>query len=184
MMYETGVVDNLLDVGNKFIEFAQKSNNTTNAWKLEQDKIESFHGSTLKISDSLYVSLMHRRVDKDTYAHWLRDMEDYGSELYDKTESTKEVSCTYITKHGLPNRENMVRNTGYFLSVGTHKLFDPDLWMFEQGGIICSTETDEQINRANLIEIHKIVQEGNKRPVDSFVVAPSYPTTGCPWLIS
>ena len=49
MMYSTGIVYSLKEVGEKFIDFAQQSNSNTQAWELLDDRLSSFYGATLKI---------------------------------------------------------------------------------------------------------------------------------------
>lgn len=49
MMYETGEVESLKEMLDKFLVFAQKYNETTVSWQLIDDRSDSFFGSTLKI---------------------------------------------------------------------------------------------------------------------------------------
>ena len=49
MMYETGNVTSLKDLAEAFLTFAQKSNTTTQAWELVDNRLDSFYGATLKI---------------------------------------------------------------------------------------------------------------------------------------
>ena len=49
MMYETGEVESLKELLDKFLMFAQKYNETTVSWQLIDDRSDSFFGSTLKI---------------------------------------------------------------------------------------------------------------------------------------
>lgn len=49
MMYETGEVESLKELLDKFLVFAQKYNETTVSWQLIDDRSDSFFGSTLKI---------------------------------------------------------------------------------------------------------------------------------------
>lgn len=191
MMYEKGTVAGLEELGNKFIEFAQKGNSTTRKWKLLDDRLSTFFGATLKIpvsatkdkddSKGLFVTLRHQRIEKDTYATWLRDMEEFKSEKYGHELGGEDVSIVNYTKYGDPNRENPFRNNGHFLAVCTHKFFDRGLWQCEQGGSISQTEDDEQINRLNLLEVHRMFYPRKGKPWEIFVPLPCYPSTGCPW---
>ena len=190
MMYENGTVGSLEELGQKFLVFAQKGNATTSKWKLLDHRLSSFYGATLKIpvsnkdkndSRGLFVSLHHQKVDKYTYSEWLRNMEECGSEKYDHSLVQGEVSIVNYTKYGDPNKENPFKNSGYFLAVGTHKLYDQGLWMCEQGGITCQTEYSKQLNRLNLLQVHRIFYPPKGRPWESFHDLPSYPSTGCPW---
>ena len=58
MQYESGIVFSLKELGERFVKFAIKSNNSTQAWEQLDDRIDTFYGATLKVpfndsSDSL-----------------------------------------------------------------------------------------------------------------------------------
>lgn len=122
----------------------------------------------------VYLSFMYQNITNDSYAHWLRDMNDYMSEEYDHSTFDRVV----MTKHGSGNRENAFRNTGEFISFGLHTSYDMNLWMCEQGDITCNYEEDKQINDIKLLQAHEFRQGKPTSAID----LPYYPTTGCPWI--
>lgn len=122
----------------------------------------------------VYFSFVYQNITNNSYAHWLRDMNDYMSEEYDHSTFDRVV----MTKHGSGNRENAFRNTGEFIAVGLHTSYDMNLWMCEQGDITCNYEEDRQINDIKLLQAHEFRQGHPTKPID----LPYYPTTGCPWI--
>lgn len=122
----------------------------------------------------VYLSFMYQNITGDSYAHWLRDMNEYMSEEYDHSTFDRSV----LTKHGSSNRENAFRNTGEFISFGLHTSYDMNLWMCEQGDITCNYEEDRQINDIKLLQAHEFRKGHPTKAID----LPYYPTTGCPWI--
>lgn len=122
----------------------------------------------------VYFSFVYQNITSGSYAHWLRDMNEYMSEEYDHST----VDRVVMPKHGSGNRENAFRNTGEFIAIGLHTSFDMNLWMCEQGDITCNYEEDKQINDIKLLQAHEFRQGHPTKAID----LPYYPTTGCPWI--
>lgn len=122
----------------------------------------------------VYFSFVYQNITSGSYAHWLRDMNDYMSEEYDHSTFDR----TVMTKHGSGNRENAFRNTGEFIAIGLHTSYDMNLWMCEQGDITCNYEEDKQINDIKLLQAHEFRKGHPTKAID----LPYYPTTGCPWI--
>ena len=178
MMYETGNVTSLKDLAEAFLTFAQKSNTTTQAWELVDNRLDSFYGATLKIpkgdDEGYYVSLMFRKVTKDTYCDWFRgSINNYLSENVSHDGGT--------TKYGSESHENLFADTGQFVAIGLHTLFDEDLWMAEQPQITCEYESTHQPNEIKLIPELYYHYVGHTQVVEQ-IHLPVYPCTGCPWL--
>lgn len=155
-----------------------------------------------------YLSLEHMDVVDDkqgnsTYASWLRtgirmkeyvakkhkdeymgDYTDlyYQSEKYNHATRINDGSRTATTKYGKNNRENIFKNTGEFVAVGLHTLYDERLWMCEQGQITCKKEATEQLNDLHLLPaVTYTAMGGQDKPALSLEELPVFPGTGCPW---
>lgn len=167
MMYEKGVATSLKNVGEKFLEFVQKSNDITEAWEVMDDRLDTFYGATIKFpvdkqedetkSVYAYISLQHNDITATTYNDWLRNTKDnYMSESYDHrnmkyTGKAIDDSNMYTTyKHisyynsSLDILDNKFSNLGSLLFIGLHTGYDKNLWMCEQSGITCMQESDSQ----------------------------------------
>ena len=48
MMYTQGSASSLKEVGERFLSFVQESNETTEAWEVIDDRLDSFYGATIK----------------------------------------------------------------------------------------------------------------------------------------
>ena len=92
MLVERGTALTLEELGEKFLTFAQKSNDNTQAWELVDNRLDSFFGATLKVKipnmtvnnkdPYFYVSFQHTTVTPTTYSEWILDApEYYPSEL-------------------------------------------------------------------------------------------------------
>lgn len=160
-----------------------------------------------KFSETLpyfYISLQHTDINKNTYADWVRKEVDYPfyrakyfsdidsegirhktnqAELYNHNDleilSYNRRRGRYIrTKYNSDNRENPFIDTGEFLAIGAHTLFDENLWMCEQPQITCEKEAYAQFNRQNLLLARIYNDHGNS---DTSIQLPSFPSVGCPW---
>lgn len=183
MLSEKGTAQSLKEIGEKFLAFAQKSNSNTQAWELLDDRLSTFYGATLRVKipnmtinntdPYFYISLQHTDVTKTTYAEWLMNTPDYyGSELF-----YRDSRAQYFGNYG---GLNPFIDTGEFIAVGLHTLYDEDLWMCEQGQITCEKEATAQINMQNLDAANYIYnQSGEHNASTEFV---SFPGVGCPWL--
>ena len=129
-----------------------------------------------------YISLQHTDVNKNTYADWVRKEVDYPfyrannfsginsegithktnqAELYNHNDleilSWNRSRNRYVrTKYNSDNIENPFIDTGEFLAIGAHTLFDENLWMCEQPQITCEKEAYAQFNRQNLLPARQI----------------------------
>lgn len=237
MMMEKGTATSLRDMGEKFLKFAQKSNATTQAWNLVDDRLHSFYGATLQVpitkevtryvdetyvedgetktrkvakkfmetNPYFYISLQHTDINKNTYADWVRKEVDYPfyrannfsginsegithktnqAELYNHNDleilNWNRSRNRYVrTKYNSDNIENPFIDTGEFLAIGAHTLFDENLWMCEQPQITCEKEAYAQFNRQNLLPARDIVYDYGRHDTD--IPLPSFPSVGCPW---
>lgn len=161
-----------------------------------------------KFSETLpyfYISLQHTDINKNTYADWVRKEVDYPfyrannfsginsegithktnqAELYNHNDleilSYNRSRGRYIrTKYNSDNIENPFIDTGEFLAIGAHTLFDENLWMCEQPQITCEKEAYAQFNRQNLLPARDIVYDYGRHDID--IPLPSFPSVGCPW---
>lgn len=157
-----------------------------------------------------YVSLEHMNVTSQTYPNWLRtghmlenheeysahskdDNDEYSdwqtkvyyqSEKYDHSINRPSVVRHVFGKYGGTDRENAFKNTGEFVAIGLHTLFDKDIWMCEQGGITCNKEAMAQINDLNLLPWRSSMSPrtaGSRTYEGAEVKLPVFPGTGCPW---
>ena len=186
MLAERGTALTLEELGEKFLTFAQKSNSNTQAWELIDNRLDTFFGATLKVKipnmtinnkdPYFYISLQHTNVTPTTYSEWILDTpEYYQSELFG--------GGSDIIKHFVANgRLNPFQDTGEFIAIGLHTLYDENLWMCEQGQITCEKETTEQVNRQNLENMHYYYL--SDAGVEGEDASPyiSFPGAGCPWL--
>lgn len=202
MITETGTADTLAEVGTKFLTFVQLSNDSTVAWEVmpfAYSKLSSFFGKTIRVSSTnddadFYITLQHTKVDSSTYSAWLRNTKDnYMSESFDNrttayigrdsddTENYELVRS--LTKYGSDNSENIFKNTGEMLAVNVHTLYDPNLWMCEQGGGCCSKEYETQTIANNMLRARRIKQPKHGTPYEAgYMDLPSFPGMGCPTL--
>ena len=85
MMFQSGKAYSLLDLGQKFLAFAQLSNANTQAWELVDDRLSTFYGATFKIpmknwkdeNDNMpyfYISLQHTNVTTNTYSTYVNNL--------------------------------------------------------------------------------------------------------------
>ena len=161
-----------------------------------------------KFSETLpyfYISLQHTDINKNTYADWVRKEVDYPfyrannfsginsegithktnqAELYNHNDleilSWNRSRGRYIrTKYNSDNIENPFIDTGEFLAIGAHTLFDENLWMCEQPQITCEKEAYAQFNRQNLLPARQIYYDYGRS--DTNIPLPSFPSVGCPW---
>ena len=183
MLTEKGKVYNLLELGNKFIEFMQKSDSNYLAWELLDDRLNSHYGATLKSPKNFYLSLSFQRIDSNTYNDFVMNTKhNFLSENYDELRDRGEgdTSCQIITKYG--SGINAFKNTGEFLALGLHTLFDENLYMCEQPQITCEEEIETQENRRGLLQGRKVTTVNGRVVSDVPINLPNYPLTGCPWL--
>lgn len=124
---------------------------------------------------NFFLSFMNKKITSTTYANWLRNTDEYMSEEYYRETAQGRV---YLTKHGTANMENAFMNTGEFIAFGLHTAYDYNLWMCEQGGITCTKEENEQINKLGLLKCVRFMNGAPEKLID----LPVFPTTGCPWL--
>ena len=186
MLVERGTALTLEELGEKFLTFAQKSNKNTQAWELIDDRLDTFFGATLKIKipnmtvnnkdPYFYVSLQHTTVTPTTYSEWILDTpEYYQSELLSARSPTMNISQYFGKNGGL----NPFQDTGEFIAIGLHTLYDENLWMCEQGQITCEKEATEQVNRQNLEQVHyQFMEKGGLG--ESATDYLSFPGVGCP----
>ena len=98
MIQESGVVGSLKELGEKFLEFAQKSGTDVQAWEIIDNRLSSFYGATLKVKipnktvdgkdPYFYISLQHTNVTSTTYKEFIRNIPyNYNSELYDRNDT-------------------------------------------------------------------------------------------------
>lgn len=190
MLVERGTALTLEELGEKFLTFAQKSNKNTQAWELIDDRLDTFFGATLKIKipnmtvnnkdPYFYVSLQHTTVTPTTYSEWiLNTPEYYQSELLSARSPTMNILQYFGKNGGL----NPFQDTGEFIAIGLHTLYDENLWMCEQGQITCEKEATEQVNRQNLENMHYYyLGGGGGREIEGSSPYISFPGSGCPWL--
>lgn len=136
-----------------------------------------------ELNTYFYVSFQHTRVTGDTYSSWLRGSHnDFLSEQFDKTIDDGDYTYVNLTKYGGGNAENVFKDTGEFVAVGMHTMFDRNLWMCEQPQVTCTYESTHQPNEINLLQVRraKYPKKGGT-PSESKVSLPVFPGTGCPW---
>lgn len=143
-----------------------------------------------------YVSLEHVDVETDTYKKWLHTScydpgriypynVHFQSGTYSNDTNVYYQSEVYKRRYG--NREeNLFDNTGEFLAVGLHTLYDEYLWMCEQGGITCEEEGTHQWVDMNWLTkpvgwniINNVYYPVFPDPKN----IPVFPGTGCPWFV-
>lgn len=98
MMFQSGKATSLLDLGQKFLAFAQDSNANTQAWILEDNRLQTFYGATLKIP----------------MKNW-KDENDNMPYFYISFQYTNVTGSTYaVYKHhiGTPNKKSLVYGNG------------------------------------------------------------------------
>lgn len=193
MLTETGGVLSLRELMQKFMDFAQKSDATTQSWELLDNRYDTFYGATFKIpmldrvvngkTPNFYLSMQYTNVTANTYHDWLYNSPSYHqSESYNHTLEDDTNRYINTTVHS-STIENPFKNTGEFIAVGLHTVFDENLWLCEQGQITCESESESQTNHANLMPVHRIAQnKRNGHRSMSVVQLPPFPGTGCPWL--
>ena len=211
MMFEHGKVSTLQELGEAFLTFAQLSDSNTQAWELVDNRLHTLFGATLKVpikkyekegkTPYFYISLQHVTVTNSTYSSWfdgyydkLFDISDRFvnefsvdsdgklhlyplSEYFNRKYRSPDNHYYLIGKYGI----NLFKNTGEFMAVGCHTLFDADLFMCEQGGITCQDKVDRQINDINLLKFRTIGSSCNDTFEGGLIDPPVYPGTGCPW---
>lgn len=85
MMFQSGKAYSLLDLAQKFITFAQLYNENTQAWILEDNRLQTFYGATFKIpmkkwkdeNDNMpyfYISMQHTNVTSSTYSTYINNL--------------------------------------------------------------------------------------------------------------
>ena len=207
MIYEKGVATSLKNVGEKFLDFVKKHNDTTISWEVLDSRLDTFYGSTIKFPvsaninednsityDYAYVSLQHNDITNTTYSDWLRSTKDnYMSEIYDhrnvvytgrySDDSNNYTSVNIIPKYGSTNNENIFKNTGEVIFIGTHTNYDENLWMCEQGGITCNRESKSQSISDNVIApLKRYMDRGGAWNETIGTKLPPFPGMGCPSL--
>ena len=187
MLVERGTALTLEELGEKFLTFAQKSNDNTQAWELIDNRLDSFFGATLKVKipnmtvnnkdPYFYISLQHTTVTPTTYSDWiLKTPGYYQSETFSGGKD-KHIVYYFGPNGGL----NPFKDTGEFIAIGLHTLYDENLWMCEQGQITCEKEATEQVNRQNLGDFHyNCSYNGSSYGGQSPYL--SFPGAGCPWI--
>lgn len=141
-----------------------------------------------------YISMQHNDITNTTYSDWLRSTKDnYMSENYDhrnivytgrdSDDSNNYTNISIISKYGDTNKENVFKNTGEILFIGTHTGYDKNLWMCEQGGITCQKESKLQEIDDNVISPLKRMypKYGSMSEVAGSKLPP-FPSMGCPSL--
>ena len=194
-MYERGVVRSLQELGEKFIDFAQRSDSTAQAWEVVgRNDLDSFYGSTLRVPmrdftyngkvPYFYISLVYRTITKLSYSEWLRGNGHYMSEWYDDKTEDYDYYYKVVTKYGGDNEENPFKDTGQILQVGLHTTFDENIWMCEQGNVTCECESEKEVGCINLLHARRIKthkRNSTIKPSEEDFEIPHYPGTGCPW---
>lgn len=163
-------------------------------WKDENDNMPYF-----------YVSMQHTEVTSDTYSNYVNNVGRfekhsllYGTGEYNEFSaynntlnraydtggynySSRDVSPeknTYVyTKYGTVNHENLFKNTGEFVAISPHTLFDGNLWMEEQGGSACMAE-----GTLNLMGSHLVTTPRLSSSYSTDISSPEYPSSRVPWL--
>ena len=188
MLVERGTALTLEELGEKFLTFAQKSNDNTQAWELIDNRLDSFFGATLKVKipnmtvnnkdPYFYISLQHTTVTPTTYSDWiLKTPGYYQSETFSGGGKDNHIIDYSRSNEGL----NPFKDIGEFIAIGLHTLYDENLWMCEQGQITCEKEATEQVNRQNLGNMHyNCVDNGSSYESQSPYL--SFPGAGCPWI--
>lgn len=187
MLVEIGTALTLEELGEKFLTFAQKSNDNTQAWELIDNRLDTFFGATLKVKipnmtvnnkdPYFYISLQHTTVTSTTYSDWmLKTPGYYQSETFSGGKD-KHIVDYFGPNGGL----NPFKDTGEFIAIGLHTLYDENLWMCEQGQITCEKEATEQVNRQNLGNLHYNYAY-NGKSYESQSPYLSFPGAGCPWI--
>jgi len=213
-MFQSGKATSLLDLAEQFIEFAQLYNANTQAWILEDDRLQTFYGATFKIpmkkwkdeNDNVpyfYISMNHTNVTQNTYSTYinhlgtppkrvllygdggswekynnsLNRMYDTGDYVASSRDSIPSQSTYIYTKYGSSNQENIFRNTGEFIAISPHTLFDEHLWMDEQGGTACRAD-----GTLNLMGGHMTVSPRTGSSYTASWSAREYPMSRVPWL--
>ena len=191
MIQESGVVGSLKELGEKFLEFAQKSGADAQAWELIDNRLSSFYGATLKVKipnktvdgkdPYFYISLQHTNVTSTTYREFIRNTPyNYNSELYDRNDTVFDSSGRPLYSKsffGSNGGENPFKNTGEFIALGLHTLYDENLWMCEQGQVTCEGESKAQNNQSGILG--NLWRRNGAVGANTVV---SFPGTGCPWL--
>lgn len=146
MINESGTATSLLDVITKFITFCQLSNESTVAWELIHNDVNSFQGTTfrtpgLEDNSFAYLSFMYRKIESNTYANWFNSGPFYYmSEGYNRSRVENDYYYSLWSQWGTDNistpqyYENIFADTGEFVSFNVHKQYSNDLYMCEQGG--------------------------------------------------
>lgn len=148
-----------------------------------------------------YVSLQYQKVTKSTYTSYIQNYGDVRTpELFygdgDETESRYYTINTELNRHysgvNMPTSVDAmkIRNiqrldyfcqTGEFIAVSPHTLFDDNLWMCEQGGNAClplGTSSDVIGLRRYLRDVYGCTGQGSTQLVKPAI----FPGTGVPWL--
>lgn len=212
MQVEHGTASSLQNLARRFFRFAQDSNDTTQAWHLVDDRLDTFYGATLEVPlkdknvPYFYISFQHTNVGNHTYNDWLTKDVDFDFYIpYDLHAKNSEghihhnyqgetfnankieiLSWNRVRKISFDSHygdsEDIINpfcDTGEFLAVGLHTLFDENLWMCEQPQITCEREAREQKNRQNLAPARRYWYSYGRGEED--VDIPSFPSVGCPW---
>lgn len=211
MMFEHGKVSTLQELGEAFLTFAQLSDENTQAWELVDNRLHTLFGATLRVpikkyekegkTPYFYISFQHVTVNSSTYSDMFNArtfnnlvIDDIYTNEYSVSSDgnisnylfTGRVNRRYRSpsnhysltgKYGI----NLFKNTGEFMAVGCHTLFDEGLFMSEQGGITCQDKTDKQINDINLLKFRSIGSSCSSSFEGELISPPVYPGTGCPW---
>lgn len=157
-------------------------------WKDENDNMPYF-----------YISLQHTNVTSSTYSNYFNHKGTplnrslvYGTSSWDSRNdilnrrytggasarySMPSVSYSVYTKYGSLNSENPFRNSGEFISISPHTLYDENLWIEEQGGSAC--KADGTLNLMN--GYMNVYPRGSSSYTTSWSPI-EYPTSRVPWL--
>lgn len=211
MMFEHGKVSTLQELGEAFLTFAQLSDENTQAWELVDNRLHTLFGATLRVpikkyekegkTPYFYISFQHVTVNSSTYSDMF-NARTFNNLVIDDiyTNEYSVLSDGNIPNYlftGRTNRRyrspanhysltgkygiNLFKNTGEFMAVGCHTLFDEGLIMAEQGGITCQREYEKQINDINLLKFRSIGSSCYDTFEGELIQPPAYPGTGCPW---
>lgn len=181
MIYATGTELTLLDVANRFIEFCQTTNASTDAWELIDNNVDSFFGTTFRIkgldADSYgYISFNHIHIVKGTtYSEWYNSSLHYLSEDYVHSGLLSDGSTASITS--MDGNEEIFNESGFILSFNVHKQYCDGLYSCEQGGAYSPQGSD-----MNLQVFRYKNTPSTGRPSESFFIPPLYPNSGSPKL--
>lgn len=206
MMFQSGKAYSLLDLGQKFLAFAQDSNANTQAWELVDNRLSTFYGATFRIpmnnwkdvNDNkpyFYISLQHTNITGGTYCNYLDTIASgvdntLEAKHYLNTEGAgtvyEDANWTYYhySKYGAVNNINIFRNSGELIAISPHTLFDENLWMCEQGGTACfrpsevDAGADQNLiyNYVNCYPKHSGTEYTKTEPNKLF------PGSGTPWI--